>query len=157
MSQPANKTDQTFFALMLVLMVALFLWPVASGGCARVNNGMEIASWFGKLKVKPLPPEPVLIPPATRCLIFSATWCGTCRKLKATVLPMARSGWRIGPLPTDDIEFIDVDGRDERISKYRHTSVPTLVIVDSAGKEVARREGVQTADQLGEWIRSTRK
>jgi len=153
----SDKQSNGLPILIVLVALGLLAWPMLSGGCTP--RGLEISSWLGKVRLKPLPPEPVVVvaPPATRCLVFSATWCKPCGQLKRNVAAMARTGWRIGPLTTDDIEFIDVDGPDPRIKQYRHSSVPTLVIVDQAGKEIARREDVQTADELGEWIRSTRK
>ncbi len=156
MSQNNNSSNSLTFIVLLLTAAAFLLWPLASGGCVRVPGGAEISSWWGKVKVKPLPPEPVLVAPATRCLVFTATWCGPCGKLKRNIAGMARSGWRVGPLATDDIEIIDVDGPDPRSKQFNVRSLPTLVIVDKSGREIARRDGVQTADELGEWIRSTR-
>lgn len=147
------NTNWLFFAIVLAVVVLCF-YPTFSGGCAP--NGWQIGSGLFRVTVKPAPVTPAIVPPATRCLIFSATWCKPCTQLKRNVVVMSRNGWRVGPLATDDLEFIDVDGRDERLTKYKHASVPTLVIVDRSGKEIARREGVQTADSLAEWIRSTR-
>jgi hypothetical protein len=151
-----NSGSNSWIWIVIILAAAaIMLWPWGAGGF-KVPGGAEISSWWGKVKVKPLPPEPPLVAPATRCLIFSAKWCGPCNQLKRNVAGMSRSGWRVGSAATDDIEFIDVDGRDERLSKYKHSSIPALVIVDPTGKEIARREGVQSADELGAWIRSTR-
>jgi hypothetical protein len=69
---------------------------------------------------------------------------------------MSRDGWRVGPLATDDIEHIDIKGRDPRITKYKHSDYPTLIIVDQAGKELSRKTGAIDAAKLAEWIRSTR-
>lgn len=159
MSQQQNTSGWfSGFAFAAVCLLVLFLlWPFGTTGCARVPGGAEISSWWGKVKVKPLPPEPPLVAPATRCLIFSAKWCGPCNQLKRNIAGMTRNGWRVGPLATDDIEIIDVDGPDPRTKQFNARSLPTLVIVDKSGKEIARKEGVMSADALGEWIRSTRK
>lgn len=141
--------------LAAAVVVALVVW-LAAPSCTPFS-GLEFAfPWIGKVQVRPTPAPAPITPPSTRCLIFTATWCKPCAQLKRNVAVMSRNGWRVGPANTDDIEFIDVDGPDERLTKYKHSSVPTLVIVDQSDKEIARREGVQSADALGEWIRSTR-
>lgn len=156
MDQGNNQTGSLTLAI-LVIGVACILWPLASGGCTQGRNGLEIASWLGKVKVKPLPPEPVLKPPVTRCLIFGYSGCPGCREqhrsIQRDLVPL---GWRVGPAPTDDIEEIDIHGRDERINKYKHSSYPTLIIVDQQGVELDRKTGPIPSNELLRWIHTSR-
>lgn len=154
MSDNKSSFDWVPF-IVLFLVAALILYPSLSGGC--VPAGWQIGAGPFNFKVKPLPVEKPLVAPETRCLVLSATWCGPCGKLKRNIAGMSRNGWRVGPLPTDDIEILDVDGPDPRIRQYNARVLPTLVIIDKAGKEIARKSEVMSGDDLATWIRSTRK
>ncbi len=130
MTEPKSNISNYIGA---AVVVGLIVWLCAPS-CTPFS-GLEFAiPWLGKLQIRPAPVAAPIVPPSTRCLIFSATWCKPCTQLKRNVASMSRNGWRVGPLATDDIEIIDVDGRDERLTKYKHSSVPTLVIVDASGK-----------------------
>ena len=149
-----NQPSMVGLLLVIAVLGVLFVYPALSGGCAP--NGWQIGAGPFNMRLKPVPPAPVITPPKTRCLVFSASWCSPCTKMKRNIAGMSRNGWRVGSLPTDDIEIIDVDGRDERISKFNPKSLPTLVIVDSSGKEVSRKSGEMSAAELAAWIQSTR-
>ena len=96
-------------------------------------------------------------PPSHRLLIFGFDSCPACKTLHRTTREMSRDGWRVGSDPTDDIEHIDIYGRDEKVSQYKHgPSYPCLILVDKAGREVGRHVGAMGADKLAEWIRSKR-
>jgi thiol-disulfide isomerase/thioredoxin len=147
-----KTNDKSWMVLVAAgLLVLVLFWPK--------STGWEISSWLGRFTVRPAPPvvAPVIAPPTTRCLVFSATWCTPCKELKRNINDMQRNGWRVGHLPTDDIEIINVDGRDERIDKYKPRGYPTLVLVDQGGKELSRKSGAISAEALSDWIRSTRK
>jgi hypothetical protein len=157
MTQP-NQSNQTFL-LLCVVCAALFLWPVVSGGCQRAQQGVEIASWIGKLKVKPLPPEPAPRVPTTRCLIFGFKACPACRDLERSIhRNLVPLGWKVGPLPTDDIEEIDIYSPDPRVAKYKHASYPTLILVDQQGTEIDRRVWPDrcATNEIIKWIYTSR-
>ena len=150
--QPSNNT-LTFVAIAVA--IALLVWPLFGGGCGL--PGWEISLPIGKVKVQPvITPAPQR--PSTRCLIFGFSSCPACQQLHRTIRrEVVPKGWKLGPLPTDDIEEIDIYSSDVRVSRYKHSSYPTLIIVDQAGKELDRKSDAMKSDALIAWIQSTRK
>lgn len=106
-------------------------------------------------------PPVILKPKTARCLIFGFDECPACVVLHRTIRrELVTKGWRVGPLPTDDLEDIDVKGPDPRVRTYAQGggwSCPTLVIVDQSGKELARRPGPMKGDDLIAWLQSHQK
>jgi len=139
--------------LIAILVLAAVLFAPSLNGCVPSFHGIEIGTWPFNVKIKPIIEKPVE-PPKTRCLIFGFSSCPACRDLHKTVRRM--SGWNVGPLPTDDIEEIDIYSIDRRVKKYKHSSYPTLIIVDRNENEVARRTGAMDGQTLATWIQSTR-
>lgn len=96
-----------------------------------------------------------------RCLVFSFKGCPPCAALyKSIDKDLVPAGWKVGSKPTDDIESIDVYGKDERVKTYRRGRgwmCPTLILVDDKGKELDRRVGETSGKAVGEWIKSFRK
>lgn len=96
-----------------------------------------------------------------RCLIFSFDGCPPCATLhKSIEKELVPAGWKVGSKPTDDIERIDVYGKDERVKTYRKGRswmCPTLILVDDKGKELDRKVGETNGKAVGEWIKSFRK
>ena len=81
-----------------------------------------------------------------KLLKFTATWCGPCSTLNATLEKMA--------LPEGiEMESIDLDNASPAmISMFGVRSVPTLILVDENNKEIKRRLGSGTQQQLMEWL-----
>lgn len=93
--------------------------------------------------------------PKARCLVFYFDGCPPCEQLHRTIdKDLVPNGWSAGK-QGDDFEFIDVKGKDPRATTYRRNNrwqCPTMVIIDSKGKELDRHVGVLRAKQLAEWI-----
>jgi len=140
--------------LIAIVVLAAVLFAPSLNGCVPSFHGIELSTWIGKLKVTPVPPPQPIEPPKTRCLIFGFSSCPACRDLHKTVRRM--NGWNVGNKPTDDIEEIDIYSNDRRVKKYKHSSYPTLIIVDRNENEVARRTGAMDGQSLATWIQSTR-
>lgn len=140
--------------LIAMLVIAAVLFAPSLKGCVPGFHGFEIGTWIGKVTIKPVTPPKPVEPPKTRCLVFGFSSCPACKELHRTVRRM--NGWKVGPLPTDDIEEIDIYSNDRRIKKYRHSSYPTLIIVDQSEKEVSRKTGAMSGQELAAWIQSTR-
>lgn len=136
---------------MLVIVAALFAPSLK--GCVPSFRGIEIGTWPFNVKIKPIIETPVE-PPKTRCLVFGFSSCPACRDLHRTLRRM--NGWKVGPLATDDIEEIDIYSNDRRIKKYKHSSYPTLIIVDKSENEISRKTGAMSGQELAAWIQSTR-
>lgn len=148
-----TKSNELLVSLAFIAIAVLLFMPRGCGAPGGFVVGLN--RWL-KVTVEPKPVV-VIATPKTKCLIFGFDSCPGCKTLHRTTNQMSRDGWRVGPALTDDIEHIDIKGRDERITKYRHSSYPTLIIVDQSGKELARKEGALSAEVLAEWIRLTRK
>ena len=76
-----------------------------------------------------------------KVLYFSATWCGPCKMFKP-VLQQVTS--ELGTF----VNYIDVDQNTDLVSKFKISSVPTLIIEDQNGTQVLRHSGTMTRDQL---------
>jgi len=75
----------------------------------------------------------------TEVLKFSATWCGPCKMLSATLNGV------------EGITNIDIDQNRELTAEYSVRSVPTLVFLQD-GKEVERKTGLMSVSQYQEII-----
>ncbi len=75
---------------------------------------------------------------------FHATWCGPCRML-APILEQIESKLAF------DIMKIDVDEQEEFAKKNGVMVVPTLILFER-GKEVGRKSGFLSLEELQEWL-----
>jgi thioredoxin 1 len=68
-------------------------------------------------------------------LIFSATWCGPCKTMKADIDkdPKIVEGYEWG--------YVDIDKNVDVKEEYRVRSVPTIVVLDDDNKEIGRVVG----------------
>jgi thiol-disulfide isomerase/thioredoxin len=99
---------------------------------------MNLAPWLVALLVAAAPgPEagdrPVI-------LDFTATWCGPCQTTRPEVARAKQQG-----LP---IREVDVDQEPDLAGRYNVSAVPTFVVVERGGRELARTTGAQTAETL---------
>lgn len=77
-----------------------------------------------------------------------ATWCGPCKELDAQVFSQAK----VGDFINSKFIPLKIDGESEDgkvfLKKYGVNAYPTLLVLDSTGKEITRIVGFLTADQL---------
>jgi thiol-disulfide isomerase/thioredoxin len=73
-------------------------------------------------------------------LDFSATWCGPCRQMAPEVEKLVEKGY--------PVKKIDIDRSPELSNRYNVSAVPTFIVVDARGKELARTKGAMPASQL---------
>ena len=75
---------------------------------------------------------------------FHATWCGPCKMLGLVLEKFDDEN--IVP-----ILKLDVDEAKDVAEKYKVFTIPTLIIFEN-GKEIKRKVGYQSLDELREWV-----
>ena len=80
---------------------------------------------------------------------FYAAWCGPCKVLESKVLGDPRV---LEALEHFEFVKVDTDQYVEPSDYFRVVGLPTLVVLDSAGKEIFRREGMIEAKELAQTL-----
>ena len=75
---------------------------------------------------------------------FYATWCGPCKMLGLVLEKFDYEN--IVP-----ILKLDVDEAKDVAEKYKVFTIPTLIIFEN-GKEIKRKVGYQSLDELRKWV-----
>ena len=74
-----------------------------------------------------------------KIIYFSAPWCGPCKVLGPTMERLASE------LP---ITKVNVDEDNTTSAKYGIRNIPTLILIDGAGKEINRLVGNVSEQQI---------
>ncbi|MBL8936280.1 MAG: thioredoxin family protein [Archangium sp.] len=69
-----------------------------------------------------------------KLLVFTATWCGSCRRFEAG----GALNQVTAQLPELTLETVDVDARRDVVERYGVEVTPTVVLVDASGFPLAR-------------------
>lgn len=75
---------------------------------------------------------------------FETTSCGACKVL----------GQVMAQVELPPVESIDCEAQPEVAAEYGVFQVPTLVLVNEAGKEVKRYTGFMAKPQLESWVKA---
>ncbi|RUL88573.1 thioredoxin domain-containing protein [Tautonia sociabilis] len=78
-------------------------------------------------------------------LDFHADWCAPCNQMRPRVELLARKNY--------PVRSIDVDRQPELAERFGIQNIPTFIILDAEGREVARREGIVEARELADLYR----
>lgn len=77
---------------------------------------------------------------------FYAEWCGPCKGLSMVIKAA-------GDKVTIPIEEVNIDNELMESVNYDVRSVPTMILVDDAGKEIKRHVGSMNESQLLEFLK----
>lgn len=69
-----------------------------------------------------------------KLLYFSAGWCGPCRMLGPVMQEIANEG-------IIEVDKIDIDKNQELTQRYGVRNIPTVLLVDETGMEIAKKVG----------------
>jgi thiol-disulfide isomerase/thioredoxin len=81
-------------------------------------------------------------------LDFQATWCGPCQQMRPEIEKLVARGY--------PVKQIDIDRSPEVSERYQVSAVPSYVIVDARGKELARTQGAMPAARLASFYNETK-
>lgn len=73
---------------------------------------------------------------------FEASWCGACKEMEPVLKKLQRKGYRVVRIDTETAK-----GR-ALVKKYKVTSLPTYIAVDSKGREQGREVGAVSEGTL---------
>jgi thiol-disulfide isomerase/thioredoxin len=114
----------------------------------RVAIAMILCLGFTMGANTPKPAVVEMVKSEYSVIVFSATWCDPCQRMKRNVWPKDRIKAQLRKYNGKKAWFQD-SSRDKAIfKKYGVSVVPTTIILDSKGKSVKRATGYMTVDQL---------
>lgn len=83
-----------------------------------------------------------------RLLKFSASWCGPCKMMTATINSIEDK-----PELLKNITEVDVDEDPELAMRFGIRGVPTLLVIDDSESEVKRVSGTLSRDKLLDFLK----
>lgn len=83
-------------------------------------------------------------------LMFTARWCGPCKKMKNTTLKNENVREEMDKFV---IYTVDVDKEKELASQYDITGVPSYLIIDSDESVVRRKTGACDSKEFISWLK----
>jgi thiol-disulfide isomerase/thioredoxin len=81
-------------------------------------------------------------------LDFHSAGCGPCRQMRPAIKQLIELGYQV--------KSVDVEQAPDLAERYQVSAVPTFIIVDPAGKPLARTKGLQPAGQLARMYRAAK-
>ena len=84
-----------------------------------------------------------------KLLFFRADWCSPCRQMAPIVETIMLEDWFKDRY---SLEQIDIDTNPDTATKWGVRALPTFVIVDDRGTEVARHIGFLPTSKMREWM-----
>lgn len=84
-------------------------------------------------------------------LVFGAKWCVWCQKFSRDILPNQRIASSLSARKATVVR-VDVDKRRDISERYGVKTLPTMVLVDSEGRELRRMSGFATVKEFLGWV-----
>ena len=75
--------------------------------------------------------------------VYSASWCGPCKRLKPIIKELQEEG--------QPIDIVDIDKDQFEAQAKGITSVPTLILYEG-GVEVGRASGAASKEEIKSWL-----
>ena len=126
--------NKKIFHAFLLLLAAFVAMGVGSTGSKKDGIAFLKGSFADALQQSKIEKKPIF-------LHVYATWCGPCKKLKRTSF----KDDAVGQYYNKNFINVMVDGETEEgralVYHYQISSYPTLLIVDSNGRRLAKAEG----------------
>lgn len=128
-----------------IFYLAIIVLSMAVASCAGGNNSKSDESSDNSTTN-----EQTTIPSDTTKLTvidFNATWCGPCKAF-APIFEAAKESY------SDKFNFqsVDIDENTALAEKYGIQAIPTIVIVDAQGNEIARQTGFMEKDAFEKFL-----
>ena len=135
-SGPSGGAGRTFIVLLLI---AAGIWSVRKYGD---YGAPAVAANDPRGGTKPI------------LLMFTADWCGPCQAFKASVLRDSRVSAAINrSCRFEKVDLTSWKGQPAAVaSRYGVDGVPTLILVNSRGHEIARYGGPDDPDAFARWL-----
>ena len=139
-----------FSSLVIGFIVTFCTLEDNSGNKAETGISFHQGTWDEAVQLAKEKGKPIF-------LDISASWCGPCKKLKATTFTDAE----VGNLYNANFINVLVDGEKgegiELARKYKISGFPSLIFIDSGGQLIAQTAGYRTPEQfieIGEQVLS---
>ncbi len=129
--------------LLLIAFIVALAYPLKSNSGSESETGISFhqGTWEEALKLAENEGKPIF-------LDISASWCGPCKKLKATTFPDEE----VGKFYNANFINVMVDGEKgegiELARKYEIRGFPSLIFVDSNGEFIAQTAGYRDPGQF---------
>jgi len=82
--------------------------------------------------------------------VFSADWCHNCVRFKKDIGDATE-------LEKTPLDYVDFDEHRRRTRREGVKAIPTFILYDKDGAEVARKVGYSTMPELADWLKKHKK
>ncbi len=134
---------QTILLPILIFAFIALVYPLKSNSGSKSETGISFhqGTWDEALKLAEQEGKPIF-------LDISASWCGPCKRLKASTFPDDE----VGKFYNANFINVMVDGEKgegiELARKYEIRGYPSLIFVDSSGELIAQTTGYRNPEQF---------
>jgi thioredoxin 1 len=136
-----KKLKITFPVLLFAFISLAYPFNDISGSETETGISFHQGTWEEALKLAEKEGKPIF-------LDISASWCGPCKKLKASTFPDVE----VGKFYNANFINVMVDGEKgegiELARKYEIRGYPSLIFVDSNGELIAQTTGYRNPEQF---------